>query len=191
MATKTKKQPKYKGKPAKPRVYLSDEDKLKVLRDLDELKLNGQKVAEKWGISYRTVYQIKQQLWGIYLSTKDTVTAKDKIATINTVKIDSSRKLALLEKKSFTVLEKLLNIIEHKLDIEEMRLKGEYETDEKVNLGDLTRFFQAAAPYFFKPVTPDDQNVKTITKTHSYITNILNQQFHGSTKNTNQGDSQE
>ena len=168
-------------------VYLTDDEKIQILKEFDESGMNPKEIIKKWNISLRSLYNFKEQLWPLYLSTKETIGAREKVATINTVKIDNSRKMALLEKKSATVIDKVLSIIEHKLDIEEMRLKGEYETDEKIPMADLTRFFQAAAPYFFKPLTVDDAGVKTISKTHSYITNILNQQFNtnGNNKDTN------
>lgn len=164
------------------KVYLTEDQKMEIIKAYDESG-NAKQVCKKYKIGLRTLYHYKTQLWDIYQSTKETVSNKAKIATINNVKVDNSRRIALIERKSGDVLEKVLNIMEHKLDIEELRLKGEHDTEDKISVMELTNFFRVAAPFFFQPLVPDEAKGKTLMNTHKYITNILNQQVNVNKQN--------
>lgn len=181
-----------KAKEKKIQVYLTDEQKLQIMREYDESNHNASMICKKWGISSRSLYNYKNQMWAIYETTKETMNNPERIATLNTVKVDNSRKMALLERKSASVIEKVLNLMEFKLDLEEQRLQHKDKDEPNpvkespITVSDLTRFFQAAAPYFFRPLQTDEGGAgKTIMKTHSYITNILNQQINGNNKDAN------
>jgi transposase-like protein len=163
-------------KQKKPLVFLTDDQKLEMLREYDHSGMNAQETCKKWGISTRSLFNAKQQLWGIYESTKETMNSREKIASLNVVRVDNSRKMAVVERKAGDVLDKVLSIMQHKLDIEESRLKGNDEGETPIPVGELTKFFQVAAPYFFQPLQPDESKGKTLLNTHKYITNILNQQ---------------
>lgn len=175
-----------KSKTKNPPVYLTEDQKLEIIKAYDESG-NANEVCKKYKIALRTLYHYKTQLWDIYQSTKESVTKKVQISTITNVKIDNSRRIALIERKSGDVLEKVLNIMEHKLDIEELRLKGEHDTEDKISVMELTNFFRVAAPFFFQPLQADEGKGKTLMNTHKYITNILNQQVNvnGNNKDKN------
>ena len=183
-----------KKKERKPLVFLTEDQKLQVMKDYDESKMSATFVSDKWGISKSALYKIKETYWPVYQTTKDTMNNRDKIMTINSVKIDSSRKMALIESKAGQVISRVLNLIEHKLDIEEKRMKGEHlemKLSEKdiVTVQDLTRFFQVAAPYFLRPHDNAPVEAGTTTKKHSFITQILNQQInnYGNKKDSDTG----
>ena len=163
-------------KSARP-VFLTEDEKLNILKEYEESGFKAKEICEKHKIGIRSLYNYKNQLWGIYQSTKSTVTRTEQIRSINNVKVDNSRRIALVERKAGDVIEKVLNLIEYKLDIEQLRLKGELQTAENpIPVNELTRFFQVAAPYFLQTLQPDESKGKTLMNTHKYITNILNQQ---------------
>ena len=171
-------------------VYLTDDQKLGILKDYDQMQRKVNKVCEKWGIANSTLYAIKRQYWGIYETTKETMNNRDKIATLNTMAIDTSRKSAMIEKKAVLVLDKVLDLMEYKLGIEEQRVRGEIITDEKVSVNDLTNFFKTAAPYFLKIQEGNVNDPAILQRKHSFITNILNQQIinnHDRKSNNQQG----
>jgi transposase-like protein len=163
--------------------YLSEDQKMGILKDYDTPGATASQVCKKHKISLSTLYNYKREYWEIYLSTKDTVSNIDKISTITNVKIDNSRRIAAMTRKSAVVIEKVLNILEYKLDIEEKRLQGDEDvTEDAIPMSDLTKFFQVAAPYFFKPLDAGNAN-KDMKNTHSYITNILNQNIQNQLNN--------
>lgn len=165
-------------KEQKIKVYLTNDQQMELMRDYDQSGMNVQEVCQKYGISKATLYNYKKNLWSIYQSTKESMNSVQKIATINAVKIDHSREQALLTKKATSVMHKILDLMDYKLDIEEQRLRGEVELDEKIAVNDLTRFFQAAAPYLMQPIQQDnDAETGILKKKHSHIVNILQQQF--------------
>lgn len=188
-------------KERKPLVFLTQDQKIEVMRDYDLSGMMATKVCKKWGISQSALYKIKKSYWGIYESTKESMNNRDKITTINAVKVDTNRKMALIEKKAGDVIGRVLNMIEHKLDIEEMRMRGEVPTSESgeaiqlrrediVTVQDLTKFFQVAAPYFLKVQDAETDQNTNMARKHSFITHIMNQQIiqnNGNKENTNTG----
>lgn len=164
---------------------------MEVLREYDQSGLNASLVCKNHEISVATLYNWKKEYWQIYLTTKGTINNIEKVATLTSVKVENSRREAVISRKSTIVLEKVLNIIEYKLDIEEKRLQGNVEgeeiTEEPLTLSDLTKFFQVAAPFILKPIEANGTNgAKNMMKTHSYITNILNQNIQNQLNNGKQ-----
>lgn len=181
-------------------VYLSEEQKMNLMKDYDESGLAASKVCKEHGVSLSTLYKIKEIYWPIYKATKESDNNRDKIATLNTIKVHNTRKAVLVETQAATVMEKVLALMLHKLEIEEDRLRGieiigengepiKLSDKDVVTVSDLTKFFQVAAPFFMKSVDPSADG-RGMKQTHSFMTNILqnltinnNSKQHGTDQN--------
>jgi hypothetical protein len=177
-----------KEKQRKP-VQLTEDQKLLMLKEYDESGCHAKQIIARWGIAHKTFYNTKKSYWELYLSTKDSYGIRDKISNINAVKLDNSRKMATVERRAGDVLSRMLNMIENKIEREEQRMAGELTVDprEIVTINDLTNFFKAAAPYFLR--LADGSAPDTLSKKHSFFTQILNQQIinNGNKENTDTG----
>lgn len=164
-------------------VYLTEEQKMDLMKEYDLSGMSAAKVCKQYGISISALYKIKEVYWNIYKTTKDTEGKRDQIATLNTIKVHNTRKAVLVETKAGQVVEKVLSLMLYKLEMEENRLRGietigengepvKYHEKDIATVADLTKFFQVAAPYFMKSVDPgaDGRGMK---QTHSFMTNIL------------------
>lgn len=166
-------------------VFLTEEQKMALMKEYDTSGLSAAVVCKQYGISMSNLYKIKEVYWPIYQATKDTGNKMDQIATINTIKVHNTRKAVLVETQASEVIGKALNLMLHKLDMEEDRLRGvqrfnedgtpfRYHDKDIVTVADLTKFFQAAAPYFMKSVDPNATDTRGMKGTHSFIQNIMN-----------------
>jgi len=171
--------------------YLTDTEKLNLLHDYETEGMKANTVCERWGISKTYLYKVKTQMWDLYLSTKDTLKSREKLATINTVVTDNARKAVTIERKAATVLERALNVMEHKLDMEEQRLGGDDSIEEKLKAETIIEFFKVAAPYFLRPLNDEGGNGDLNAK-GNLVAKILNQSikvtnnYKGNGNNVNQ-----
>lgn len=171
---------------AKERKYLTDEQKMEILKDYDASGCAANMVCEKWKIQKSSFYEIKKQLWDIYLATfKAGQTERAKINSITTVAVKKEHVKVIIASKAASVLEKTLSIIEHRLTNEENRLididNGKKNSSEPITFRELTEFFKVAAPYHLDQLS--DAGGKSggggLVNRGTIIANILNQKHNG------------
>lgn len=176
-------------------VYLTEEQKMQIMKEYDLSGMAAAATCKKFGISISNLYKIKEVYWPIYQTTKETANKIDQIATLNTVKVHNTRKSLLVETQASEVVSKVLNLMIYKLEIEENRIKGiktvgedgkpiKFSEKDIVTVNDLTQFFKVAAPFFMKSVDPGHDS-KGMKQTHNFIQNIMNNLTVNNHKNGN------
>ena len=181
--------------------FVDEGQKIDMLKKYDESGMNAAYVCKEFGISRSYLYKIKREYWPHYLSLKTALPATQRAAVISATKVDSKRKITMIENQASNVIGRVLGLIDYKITLEEMRLRGEQRIGEDgealkwhekdiVTVQALTKFFQVAAPYFMRVVEDAPVKAGTIAKKHSYLTQIFNQQINntnGNNKNPNTG----
>ena len=168
--------------------FLDEGQKIDLLRKFDNSGMNVEYICKEYDISRSYLYKIKREYWPHYQSAKVALPATQRAAVVSATKVDSRRRIAMIENQASNVIGRVLGLIDHKISLEEMRLRGEqrigddgepikWHDKDIVTVQDLTKFFQVAAPYFLKVVEDAPVKAGTIAKKHSYLTQIFNQQI--------------
>lgn len=166
----------------KKRKYLSESEKLDILKVYDQSGRKVQDTCHKFGLAVGTFSHIKRELWDTYLASKENPAYHKEIRDVMpksnkliVAKLDEQR--IYIEKKSAKVISDVLDLIALKLDLEMKRIMGDDSIQEKISFKDLSSIFSIVAPYHLRVSSPEDLKPQTLTQRHKTITEILNEQI--------------
>lgn len=158
--------------------FLTDDQKITLLRDWDESGRNVDQITRRWGIGSSTFYKIKKEFLDIYQKRKKESPEVRNALMPCDIKFDVSRRNVIVQEKTIEAMEKLLTIANEKLNREIQRQAGDESIKEIVTMKELVDFFRAMSPYVLSPVIPEGegQDGRSMFKKREFILNLIQNQ---------------
>lgn len=167
-------------------VFLTDDQKLEVLKDYENSGKQASAICRKWGIGVSTLYVIKKQWWETYQNNKETLLYHHgNVGVVNPQDgmLTTTKRMVSLQKDTSDTLAKILRVANMKLDRELKRLIETEYTDLIVGIdvlsgAEIASLYKILAPYVMSQIKeePAESGNKTVTQQYNYVMNLIQNQ---------------